>query len=87
MVSVAGARCGKGVRFMPAIVAASPSTRQQRDNTPIAKSSVAEVLHTLSNGYVFRGQGHRSNDIIWCYGRRNWRRRIATIRPLRPRTQ
>src|SRR6202021_1223067 len=24
---------------------------------PIAKSSVAEVLHTLSNGYVFRGQG------------------------------
>jgi hypothetical protein len=26
-VSVAGARCGKVVRFMPPIVAASPSTR------------------------------------------------------------
>jgi hypothetical protein len=25
---------------------------------PIAQSSVAEVLHTLSNGYVFPGQGH-----------------------------
>jgi len=30
---------------------------------PIAKSSVAEVLHTLSNGYVFRGQGHVTVDI------------------------
>jgi hypothetical protein len=33
MVSVAGARCGKVVRFVPGIVAASPSTCQQRDNT------------------------------------------------------
>jgi hypothetical protein len=30
---------------------------------PIAKSSVAEVLHTLSNGYVFRGQGQYLLDL------------------------
>jgi hypothetical protein len=29
---------------------------------PIAQSSVAEVLHTLSNGYVFPGQGQRPTN-------------------------